>query len=143
MTLERALGMSKPEDWKDLYLARVPLPLCTLAGHAWERFFDYYGRYCQHYLVLVCLSVIIVGGYRHLARCAHFAHTGSSFGIFGMQPWPSTCLVGVGPRADAFVQLNGSTADAFMAVSCGVSGYSPDSEEWERNKDCLTTAARR
>ncbi len=149
MTADRALVMSMSDDLNDLYLARAYPFLYALnlhyalTGHAWERFLDFYGCYCLHYLVLVCLSVIIVGGYRHLACCKRFAPTGSSFGIFGMQPWPSTCLLGVGSRADESAQLNGSKADAFMAVPCGVSGYIPDSEEWERNKDYLTTDARR
>ena len=149
MTADRALAMSASDHWNDLYLARAYPFLYArklryaLAGHAWERFLVAYGANGLHYLVLVGLTVVIVGGYRSLARCERFAPPGSSFGIFGAQPWPSTCLLGVGPTADRFSLLNGSSADGFMAVSCGVGGYIPGAEEWQRNKDFLTKEERR
>jgi hypothetical protein len=149
MTAERALAMSVSDHWNDLYLARAYPFLYArklryvLAGHLWERFLVFYGSFGLHYPVLVCISVIIVGGYRSLARCERFAPQGSSFGIFGAQPWPSTCLLGVGQMADKFSLLNGSSADKFMAVSCGVGGYIPDPEEWQKNKDFLTSEERR
>ena len=34
--------------------------------------------------------------------------------------------------------LEGAEADKFLAVSCGVSGYVPDAEEWKRNRDYFT-----
>ncbi len=52
-----------------------------------------------------------------------------------LQPWPKTCLMNVGRAADNFSALEGAGADEFLAVSCGVSGYVPDNEEWERNRD--------
>jgi hypothetical protein len=149
MTADRALAMSVSDHWNDLYLARAYPFLYArklryaLAGHLWERFLVFYGSVGLHYLVLVCITVIIVAGYRSLAHCERFAPQGSSYGIFGAQPWPSTCLLGVGQTADKFSLLNGSSADKFMAVSCGVSGYIPGPEEWQKNIDFLTKDDRR
>ncbi len=44
----------------------------------------------------------------------------------------------VGRAADNFSALEGAGADEFLAVSCGVSGYVPNNEEWERNRDYFT-----
>ncbi len=44
----------------------------------------------------------------------------------------------VGSAADNFTSLEGAEADKFLAVSCGVSGYVPDAEEWKRNRDYFT-----
>ena len=44
----------------------------------------------------------------------------------------------VGRAADNFTALEGAGADEFLAVSCGVSGYVPDAEEWARNRDYFT-----
>ncbi len=63
-----------------------------------------------------------------LTRCAH-----------PRQDWPNTCLLNVGQAHERFADLKGAKADEFLAVSCGVNGYIPDSEgpdsEWERNLD--------
>jgi hypothetical protein len=44
----------------------------------------------------------------------------------------------VGRVADNFTALEGATADEFLAVSCGVSGYIPDPEEWEKQRNHFT-----
>jgi hypothetical protein len=45
----------------------------------------------------------------------------------------------VGRVADNFTSLEGSSADEFLAVSCGVSGYLPDQEEWEKHRNYFTS----
>jgi hypothetical protein len=149
MTAERAMAMSVSDHWNDLYLARAYPFLYArklryaLASHVWEWFLIFYGSSGLHYVVLLGLTLIIVGGYRSLARCERFAPSDSIAGIFSAQPWPSTCLLGVGPTTDKFSRLNGSSADKFMAVTCGVSGYVPGPEEWQKNMDFFTKEERR
>jgi hypothetical protein len=138
LTASVALRTSTTDHWNDLYLARAYPFLYSrkltyiLNSHWWERILIAYGKYGAHYIVLSLVSVAIVGGYRSLARCDRFSHSSS---VFGQQPWPDTCLLNVGPRTSNFSLLNASTADDFMPVSCGISGYVPNEEEWSNNKD--------
>jgi hypothetical protein len=141
LTASVALQTSTTDHWNDLYLARAYPFLYSrkltyiLNSHWWERFLIAYGKYGAHYIVLSLVSVAIVGGYRSLAQCDRFSDSSS---VFGQQPWPGTCLLNVGPRASNFSLLNGSTADEFMPVSCGISGYVPNGEEWSNNNDYFT-----
>jgi hypothetical protein len=58
------------------------------------------------------------------------------------QDWPSTCVLNVGQAHTRFADLEGATADELLAVSCGVTGYVPESDgpdsEWVRNRDYFT-----
>ncbi len=141
ITASMALKMSTSDHWNDLYLARAYPFLYSrkltyvLKSHWWERFLISYGMYGVHYIALSLISLAIVGGYRSLAQCNRFSDSNS---VFGLQPWPGTCLLNVGPKESKFSLLNGSTANEFMPVSCGISGYVPSDEEWNKNKDYFT-----
>ena len=144
MTAERALQMSVPDShWNDLYLAKAyPFLYArkmryaySSRAHLWERFLIFYGKSGLHYFFLVAISLLIVGGYRTLARCDRFSPSGS---VFGTQPWPSTCLVNVGPSASRFADLdalNATDLGTYLPMSCGYNGYVPDHAEWSKNKD--------
>jgi hypothetical protein len=38
----------------------------------------------------------------------------------------------------SFADLEGSTAEDYMAVSCGISGYVPDKDEWDKHRNYFT-----
>ncbi len=48
-------------------------------------------------------------------------------------------MMSVGPAAGFFAGLKGATTDEMMAVSCGVNGYLPDPDEWEKHKNYFTS----
>jgi hypothetical protein len=141
VTVDRAIAMSKSDHWNDLYLARAYPFLYArklryaLSRHWWETFLFHYGSLGLHLVVLVCLSLLIVGGYRSLAQCNRFAAGGS---VFGNQPWPNLCVMSVGSPAADFWSLNGSSASNLMPVSCGLNGYIPSQKEWEANRGYFT-----
>ena len=50
------------------------------------------------------------------------------------QEWPSTCFINAGSSFQTFDELEGDTTSLFMAVSCGVGGYLPDEQEWNKSR---------
>jgi hypothetical protein len=87
----RIMQMSVSDQWNDMYLAHAYPFLYArklryvFASHWWERFLSVYGKFGLHILVLVFLTLVIVGGYRTLAKCDRFAPTNSSMQIFARQ----------------------------------------------------------
>jgi hypothetical protein len=44
----------------------------------------------------------------------------------------------VGAPAGSFADLEGGAAEDFLAVSCGLSGYVPELDEWAKQRDYFT-----
>ncbi len=49
------------------------------------------------------------------------------------------CLLNVGQVHERFADLEGANISEFLPVSCGVSGYIPDNDEWASNRDYFGT----
>jgi hypothetical protein len=49
----------------------------------------------------------------------------------------------VGQPVGSFADMEGpgGTTEEFMAVSCGPSGYVPDTDEWAKNRNYFTESA--
>ena len=79
------------DEWNDIYLAHAYPFLYArklryaFASHWWESFLILYGKLGLHLVTLVTLTIIIVSGYRTLAKCDLFAPEGSLLGIFARQ----------------------------------------------------------
>jgi hypothetical protein len=89
----RAMNMSVSDEWNDMYLAHAYPFLYArklryaFGFHLWENFLILYGKLGLHLVALVVITVVIVAGYRTLAKCDLFAPTNSSLGIFATQVW--------------------------------------------------------
>ena len=94
----QTMQMSVTDHWNDIYLAHAYPFLYArklhyaFANHWWERFLLAYGKMGLHIFVLIFLTLVIVGGYRNLARCDRFAPTNSTLGVFATQVRPQSSM---------------------------------------------------
>ncbi len=110
----RTMQMSVTDHWNDMYLAHAYPFLYArklqfaFANHTWERFLLAYGKMGLHIFVLIFLTLLIVGGYRTLARCDRFARTNSTLGVFATQVRPKRSMplyLPLNPQASEFCNM--------------------------------------